>query len=114
LHSDSIYRDITIKLTYDERQDEFAQTEQWQRYYDAAFAKHPFVEMYYEDLVADRFGEMAWVLDLLGLGLESCELESPLRKQNTRALEDVLENFAELRQRFADTPYADFFTNTAR
>jgi len=102
---------IRVNLSYDECRDEFAQTEEWQRYYDSAFAEHPFVEMYYEDLVADRRGEMARALGLLGL--EDRDLQSPLRKQNTRRLEDVVENFAELRQRFAQTPYADFFTSTA-
>ena len=110
-HSDSIYGDITIKLSYEECREEFAQTEKWQWFYDTAFAQHPFLEMYYEDLVADRRGEMARALGLLSL--ESCELQSPMRKQNTRALKDIVENFVELRQHFADTPYADFFTDTA-
>ena len=105
---DSAYGDITIKLSYEECWNEFAQMEKWEHYYDTAFAKHPYIEMYYEDLGADRNAEMKRVLELLGV--ESCELRSPLRKQNTRALEDVVENFAELRRRFAGTPYADFFT----
>jgi LPS sulfotransferase NodH len=109
---DSMYGKITINLSYDECQDEFAQIEKWERLYDAAFAKHPFVEMYYEDLVADKRGEMARALGLLGL--ENCELQSPLRKQNTRGLEEVVENFAELQQLFAHTPYADYFTKTAQ
>jgi hypothetical protein len=52
--------------------------------------------------VADRRGEMARALGLLGF--KDRELQSPLRKQNTRRPEDVVENFAELRQRFAQTP----------
>ena len=63
--------------------------------------------MYYEDLVADRRTEMARALELLDL--EDRELQSPLLRRNTRALEDVVENFSELQRRFADTPYADFF-----
>jgi LPS sulfotransferase NodH len=101
----------TVNLSYDECEQEFAQTERWQQSYDAAFAGHPFVDMYYEDLVMDRRAEMARVLQLLDL--EDCELQTPLRKQNTRTIEDTLENFPELRQRFADTPYADFFATTA-
>jgi hypothetical protein len=68
--------------------------------------------MYYEDLVANGRGEMARVLGFLGL--ENPELRSSLRKQNPRGLEDVVENFAELQQSFADTRYADFFTKTVR
>jgi LPS sulfotransferase NodH len=105
---DSMYGEITINLSYDECQKEFARVEKWERFYDTTFAKHPYLEMYYEDLVADRRGETARALELLGL--DDCELESPLRKQNKRTLEDVVENFAELRRRFANTPYADFFT----
>ena len=108
---DSVDGEITIDLSYDECRDEFTQTEERQRFYDTAFAKHPFVEMYYEDLVADRRGEMARVLKLLNL--ESYELQSPLRKQSTRTLKDILANFVELRQRFAGTPYAEFFTDPA-
>jgi LPS sulfotransferase NodH len=101
----------TINLSYDECQHEFEQTERWQTFYDNAFAAHPFVEIYYEDLVAHREREMARVLDLVGL--ESRELRSPLRKQNTHDLADIIENYGELRQRFAGTPYAAFFTNPA-
>jgi LPS sulfotransferase NodH len=110
-HDDSVYRDITIKLTYEECREEFAQTERWQQFYDAAFGQHRFLEMHYEDLVADRRREMRRVLEFLKL--ENRELQSPLRKQNPRTLEEVVENFAELRRRFANTRYADFFTETA-
>jgi LPS sulfotransferase NodH len=109
---DSVYGDATINLSYDECQAEFAQVEQWERLYDTTFAQHPYLEMYYEDLVADRRGEMTRVLEFLGL--EDRDLQSRLRRQNTRALEDVVENFAELQRRFADTPYADFFLETSR
>jgi hypothetical protein len=50
---------------------------------------------------------MARALELLDL--EERELQSPLQRQNTRALENVVENFSELQRRFAGTPYADFF-----
>jgi LPS sulfotransferase NodH len=108
---DSMYDDVMITLSPDECRNEFAQIEQWERYYDAAFANHPYVEMYYEDLVTDRRGEMTRALELLGL--EDCELQSPLRRQNTRTLEDVVENFEELRRCFENTDYAYFFTKTA-
>jgi hypothetical protein len=64
---DSTYGDITINLSSDECRDEFAQTEQWQSYYDAAFSEHPFVEMHYEDSrggQARRAG--AWIARLQG------------------------------------------------
>ena len=107
----SVDADITIDLSYDGCREEFTQTEERQQFYDTAFAEHPFVEMYYEDLVADRRGEMARVLKLLNL--ESYELQSPLGKQSTRTLKDILANFVELRQRLAGTPYADFCTDPA-
>jgi LPS sulfotransferase NodH len=109
---DSVYGDVTVNLSYDECQAEFAQVEKWEQLYDATFAEHPFLEMYYEDLVADRRGETTRALEFLGL--EGRELKSRLRRQNTRALEDVVENFAELQRRFANTPYAEFFTETTR
>ena len=108
----SMYGEITFHLSYDECRDEFARIGKWEQFYDAAFTEHPFLEMYYEDLVADGRAETTRVLEFLGL--ESRELRSPLRRQNTRALEEVVENFAELQRRFADTPYADFFTGTSR
>ena len=108
---DSMYGEITLNLSYDECRDEFARIGEWERFYDAAFAEHLFLEMYYEDLVADRRTEMARALELLDL--EDRELQSPLLRQNTRALEDVVENFSELQRRFADTPYADFFFERA-
>ena len=66
-HRDSLYRNITVKLTYEECREEFAKTEQWQQFYDQAFTSHPFLEMYYEDLVAYRRREMTRTLEFLDL-----------------------------------------------
>jgi LPS sulfotransferase NodH len=106
---DSLYGELTINLSHEECQSEFDRIDTWERFYDAAFAKHRYIDMYYEDLAADRRGEMRRALELLGL--EDRELHAPLSQQNTRGLEDVVENFAELRERFAHTPYGAFFTS---
>ena len=111
-HRNSLYRNITVRLTYEECREEFAKTEQWQQFYDQAFTSHPFLEMYYEDLVAYRRREMTRTLEFLDL--KDRDLQSPLVKQNPRTLEEIVENFSELRRRFANTPYAEFFNSTAQ
>ncbi|MGF1477666.1 MAG: sulfotransferase [Geminicoccaceae bacterium] len=97
----------TITLTGEECLAEFRRTERLERHFDKIFVNHPFAEVAYEDLIENKTGESARVLDFLSL--QHVDLQTPLKKQNTRSLHDTISNFRQLRDTFAGSPYASFF-----
>lgn len=76
-------------------------------YYDAAFADHPSMAIFYEDLVERR--EEALAAAQAFLGVEPRELSTTLQRQNPEPLRDLIENYDELYEAFKDTPDATFF-----
>ncbi len=68
--------------------------------------------LYYEDLVADPQARLGEVQQYLGLPIRP--LSSPLRKQQTRPLHEVVLNHGELERRFAGTRWAWFFEPSGR
>lgn len=85
--------DVTLR-----RQDEFRDL----------FSEHATLEVTYEQLVADRAATLALVEEFLGI--EVCDLDPVTQKLNNRSMRDVIENYAELEEYFAETRYASFFT----
>lgn len=76
-------------------------------YYDAAFADHPSMAIFYEDLVERR--EETLEAAQAFLGVEPRELSTTLQRQNPEPLRDLIENYDELYEAFRDNPDADFF-----
>jgi len=75
--------------------------------YDASFAEHPKMPVYYEDLVERREETLAAAQEFLGV--EPRELTTTLQRQNPEPLRDLIENYDELRAAFAGTPEAALF-----
>lgn len=71
------------------------------------FGHHPFLRLAYEDLVDDRQATCAQVLEFLDVF--PWRLRSNLVKQVTSSPADLIENYDELRARFAKTKWADHF-----
>jgi LPS sulfotransferase NodH len=101
------YEEGKITLSFQECIDEFSSIERWENFYDSAFVSHDLIEMYYEDLVRNPKKEMGRVFELLDL--DATELGSRMHKQNTRSSADLIQNYPELKQRFAGTPYGCLF-----
>lgn len=75
--------------------------------YDEIFAAHPRVTIWYEDLAHDRDATMRDIWDLLGV--PPVPVTTTMRRQNPQPLDELIENYEELRTEFAGTPVARFF-----
>jgi hypothetical protein len=75
---------------------------------DAFFAGHDMTTIYYEDLIAHGDAEMARIQKVLGLRQE--KLSAGTVRQQTKPLSQAIANYGELKNTFADTEWADFFT----
>ena len=71
------------------------------------FRRHRKTEIFYEDLERDETHQMAALLRFLGL--PSQPLLSSTRKQNQQPTRELIENHAELEDRFRHTRWHEFF-----
>ena len=71
------------------------------------FASHPFIEVRYEDLVRDQGAEMARIQRFLGLSPRPGR--TSLKRQQGRPLSEAIDNYNELEEACAGTPWARFF-----
>jgi len=71
------------------------------------FNDHHVLDIHYEDLVRDIGFEMQRVQNFLGLLPE--QVSSTMRRQKNAPLSQMISNFDELRQAFADTGWSEFF-----
>jgi LPS sulfotransferase NodH len=98
-----------IRLTPDECEEEFRQVQRWEKRFDDAFQDHKLLEVYYEDLVAQRQAECDRILDFLGVARRS--LVTRMTKQRKSTLSEVIENYDDLKKHFAGTEWADYFAD---
>jgi LPS sulfotransferase NodH len=73
----------------------------------ARFAGHPRLDLLYEDLVRDRPGQMQRVYEALGVAPR--DVAPATRRQGTRPLSESIANYADLKARFAGTPWEAYF-----
>lgn len=95
----------TVHLDPDWVQGMFEKIDRWEARIPTLFADNRRLDMTYDTLVSQTESEMKRVFDFLNLA--PVAVKSPLTKQNKRAKSQVVENFNELRQAFAGTPYED-------
>ena len=94
----------TVSLTEKECRDELwkqalmigAQDEKWQA--------HPYLTVYYEDVVADAERALGEVQEFLDV--EPRPLAPTTLRQNPQPLRELIENYDEIREAFRDTEYA--------
>ena len=72
-------------------------------------SNRPSYEVAYEDLVDE--GRKDAILSEIQtfLGLDPVKLEAPLKKVTVRSMRELVENYDDLKGRFAGTPFAEFF-----
>ncbi len=99
--------DIVLELTVDECETAFRQIEQLEAYYDQCFAEHQVLELFYEELTTNTVAEGKRILAFLAL--DDRPLKAMTVKQNTRPLNQIVTNYAMLKQHFADTPWSCYF-----
>jgi LPS sulfotransferase NodH len=98
-----------VTLDYEEVRRDFEQTRAWEETADRAFARHPLLPVHYEQLAADRAGEVARLQEFLGLAPHPAEPAT--FRQATRPLSAAIANYDELKDRFRGTPWAAFFAD---
>jgi len=99
--------DIRFILKKAECANPFFQYKEQEKEAKTLFAGHDILILYYEDLVHNQ----EWTLDRVQefLGVEKQHLFSPLKKQRTRRLSEVIENYESLKHSFKGTKWSAFF-----
>lgn len=85
----------------------FKQTRLWESNGEARFQHHPFLTVYYEDLVNELASTMKKVYSFLSL--RYVQPKTFLKKQNPEALRELLQNYDRLKQAFYGTEWQEFF-----
>jgi LPS sulfotransferase NodH len=97
-----------VHLDYQECLDDFVRTRAWEEEFDAFFSDHPLLEIQHEALAADYQSEMRRVESFLGLRHEAVRPDT--HQQSSKPLSISIQNYAELKARFAGSPWQEFFT----
>jgi LPS sulfotransferase NodH len=98
-----------ILLDYEELLHDFIQTRTWEDEADRIFSNHPKIEVVYEQLARDYAVEMRKIQSFLGLDSEAVAPQT--HKQASKPLPEAIANYAELKERFRNTPWESFFTD---
>lgn len=99
--------DIQIELTPEECETEFSRIAELEKHYDALFAHHPMLEVWYENLYADTQGEGKRILQFMGM--KQRRLQEQTVKQNIRPVTEVVKNYQALKAYFAGTIWEGIF-----
>lgn len=96
-----------IIYPFDRLRHDFIQTKEWERYGEDKFNDHPMLSIYYEDMVNDRNATFNTITDFLGLSRK--EPRTDFKKQGTKRLHEMLENYDQLKRSFIGTEWEVFF-----
>ena len=96
-----------MELDYDACLAMFETTRGHEEACDALFAGHELLGLTYEDLAADRAGQMSRVQGFLGL--PRMAVQPSTYKQSTQPLSRAIRNYEDLKRRFAGTRWEGFF-----
>lgn len=99
--------DESVSFDVPELEHGFRETRAWEQAGEERFHDHSILTLEYEGML-DRFEETAREV-LSFLGVRQQRLTSPLQKQNTRGLRDMVVNYDDLKLAFADTEWQEFF-----
>jgi LPS sulfotransferase NodH len=96
-------------LSYDECLQDFTRTRSWELEYDRFFQEHPILEVVYENLSSNYLNEIKRVQAFLNLPEENVIPKT--QKQASLPLSEAIYNFPELKEKFLDSPWEEFFTD---
>jgi LPS sulfotransferase NodH len=106
---DAEYRKKLKPIIYDAEnlREHFQQTRAWEKSGEEMFRNHPMISVDYEDLVSQRDQTFQKVTDFLGVDYRRPKTD--FKKQITQKLQDVLENYGQLKTEFIRTEWEWFF-----
>lgn len=102
-----VTKDIKIQLGYDECLDYFLRRQKRIDQCNVLFKDSHVLEVFYEDLDKDCSKETNRIQKFLNLEIET--LWSSLKKQNIRPLTETISNYWELKEKFKNTYWINFF-----
>lgn len=105
--SSSIEQLPLIRFTPEELEADFHKNRQWEDWGKRTFADKPMLDVAYEDVARDLTREVGRVAEFLGLKAHTPKTD--FRKQRTRPMYDVVENYGELKVHFQGTEWEAFF-----
>lgn len=91
----------------DELYSKIKQTIYWQSSAEQWFEGHPFLNIYYEDLISNPLNIYKQILNMFGL--QYIEPKTDLKKQNIESIKNLLMNYEELKDYFKDTQWKQYF-----
>lgn len=97
-----------ITVDYEACLTDFERTRQWEQEADLFFAGHPMLQVTYEDLAAQTVQSGQLIQQFLGL--EPVPVQARTFRQSRKPLSEAIANYADLKRRFAGTPWAEFFS----
>ena len=101
-------QDKPVHIAPDEAAAFFARLAAWEAEVETLFAAQPRCEIIYEQLTRDLPGELARIQHFLGVPHEPVSPGTEKRPRRTLAAQ--IDNYAELKEQFRATPWADYFT----
>ncbi|WP_286761122.1 Stf0 family sulfotransferase [Salegentibacter sp. UBA1130] len=84
-------------------------TDYWKEVSES-YEEHPYIEIFYEDLVKDKQGTINEVFN--AMHLDAHNVSSDMEKQNKESLEDLIEYYEELKRYFKETKWHYLFQNS--
>ena len=96
-----------VTFTVEQLKKGFRRTRKFEEDGDARFRKHPLMSVYYEDLIDDTEAVFREVSDFLGV--QYLPPKTNLRRQNPESINDLLENYDQLKSAFYGTEWQPFF-----
>ena len=98
---------VPITINYDHCLRFFKKTRAGEAYFDTFFAKHPKIEVIYENLVSEQRLETKRIQSFLGTDYE--HLFTSVYKQARLPLSKAIANYTSLKRNFKGTPWQVFF-----
>ena len=99
-----------VYLDYDFLNNSFANIKKWEEETEKMFDPANICNIYYEELTSKYAETVTSLFDFLGVNRIPVEqIKSRHKKQNPEPLSQLIQNFDELKLKFANTPWEDYF-----
>jgi LPS sulfotransferase NodH len=105
--SNNVDHHKSVEFDKEELEGLFRQTRLWESNGESKFRNHPFVTIYYEDLVNELESAMGKVYSFLGL--RYVQPKTFMKKQNPETLHELVKNYKQMKRAFHGTEWQEFF-----
>jgi LPS sulfotransferase NodH len=96
-----------IALDYEQTRKAFEETKKLEADNDTFFQNHQVIKVFHEDLVKDNIAGMAKIQNFLNVKTTPVSIST--QKRSPQSLQQVIQNYSELKANFKESPYTSFF-----